>query len=704
MATERPGPGLDLRAAPWLVAAAVVLGALGVLLVALGMGGGGPQPAAPGLPDPGALTGWGIPVAKLTMDLAAVGAIGSLLLGVLVPTRGDALDPVAARAVRSTAGWAWVWAAAAAATLALTLSDFLGVPPGQVDYQSTLLGFIAEVSQGRALGVVVVLTVILAGAARSVRTPNGTALLLILAIAAALPPVLTGHSAGAANHDIATSSLIVHVVAVSLWVGGLFGLVLYARSSRTVLRAAVSRFSTVALWCFCAAAASGIVNVWVRIESVGQLFSTSYGRLVVGKVLALATLGVFGWWHRRATLPRLDREDAGAFRRFAVGEAVVMAATVALAVALARTPTPVGEERQATTTAAALIGYDVPPFSLGRVLSEWRVDSLVLTLAAIGLVCYLRGVGRLRAKGVRWPVGRTLSWTAGLCVAVFVLSSGVAAYAPAMFSVHMVQHMTLTMLVPILLAMGAPVTLALRALPARHQRSNTSSDGSAEAPDGRTEALADGAGATDDRGGVSTGRGLREWLLVLLHSRVVRVVTFPPIALGLYIVSLYAFYLSPMFEWAMRSHVGHLAMAAHFLLVGGLFFVTVIGLDPLPHKLPPLGRMVMLFASLPFHAFFGVIVMTSTTVIGAEWYSSLRLGWVDPLVDQNVGGGIAWGTAEIPSLLVLGVIFVQWMRSDAREARRFDRRVDAGTDTELPAYNAWLAQLAAREQRRTKPN
>ncbi|MEQ7007851.1 cytochrome c oxidase assembly protein [Actinopolymorpha sp. B17G11] len=699
MATERRSPGLDPRAAPWLVAAAVVLGALGVLLVALGVGGGGPRPAAPGLPDPGALTGWGIPVAKLTMDLAAVGAVGSLLLGVLAPSRGDDLDPVAARAVRSAAGWAWVWAVAAAGTLALTLSDFLGVPPGQVDYQGTLLGFIAEVSQGRALGVVVVLTVVLAGAARSVRTPNGAALLLILAIAAALPPVLTGHSAGAANHDIATSSLIVHVVAITLWVGGLLGLVVYARSSRAVLRTAVPRFSTVALWCFCAAAASGVVNAWVRIESVEQLVSTSYGRLVLGKVVALVALGAFGWWHRRAILPRLEREDSGAFRRFAAGEVAVMVATVALAVALARTPTPVGEERQAATTAGALIGYDVAPFSLSRVFSEWRIDSLVLTLAAIGLVCYLRGVRRLRAKDIRWPVGRTIAWVSGIAVAVVVLCGGIATYAPVMFSVHMVQHMTLTMLVPILLVMGAPVTLALRALPAHH-RSIAKADGGTEGPSG-------GAGeeeAAIHRAGTATDRGLREWLLVVLHSRVVRVVTFPPVALGLYIVSLYAFYLSPMFVWAMRSHSGHLAMAAHFLLVGGLFFATVIGLDPLPHKLPPLGRMVMLFASLPFHAFFGVIVMTSTTLIGAAWYSSLRLGWVDPLVDQNVGGGIAWGAAELPSLLVLGVIFAQWMRSDTREARRFDRRVDAGTDIELPAYNAWLAQLAAREQRRTKPH
>ncbi|HEY8454962.1 MAG TPA: bifunctional copper resistance protein CopD/cytochrome c oxidase assembly protein [Actinopolymorphaceae bacterium] len=660
----------------------VAAGAVAVLLVALVIGGN-PAPIPAGLPDPGPVTAWGLPIAKLVLDLAAVAVVGSLVFAVIAPSRGTTLHPSGERAVKAARTGAWVWAAAAAVSLGLTLSDFLGVPPTQVDYQGMLASFIADTVQGRALAVVVVLAVILAATAHNVRTPNATALLLILGIAATLPPALAGHSSSAANHDIATSSLIVHVVAVSIWIGGLGALLVFSRRHDAVLRSAVPKFSTAALWCFVAVAISGVANAWTRLTSLEQLITTAYGRLVIGKVIALVLLGGFGWWHRRATLPGIQRGTPGAFRRFGFVEAGIMVATVALAVALSRTAPPAGEELRPKSTAEAIIGYAVPPISPGNLVTLVRVDVLVVVLAGMAIVGYLRGVWRLRTRGIGWPVGRTISWIAGVAVTVIVLCSGIATYAPALFSVHMVQHMVLGMLAPILLAMAAPVTLALRALPARPRAASGS-----------------GADPETDWG----DRGLREWLLAVLHSRPVRVLTFPPVALGVYVVSLYAFYFSPTFVWAMQSHLGHLAMVVHFLAAGALYFVVVMGLDPLPRKLPAVGRLLLLFASLPFHAFFGVIVMTSTTLIGAEWYSALRLGWVDPLADQNVGGGIAWATAEIPTLLVLGVIFIQWLRSDAREARRFDRRVEAGTDEELSAYNAWLAQLAARDRRQQHPH
>ncbi|WP_020575724.1 cytochrome c oxidase assembly protein [Actinopolymorpha alba] len=667
----------------WLVPVGIVAGAIGMLVVALVVGGGRPRPAPDGLPDPGMLTGWGLPAAKLAMDLSAVGTVGSLLFGVLAPSRGGTLDTAAARAVRGASGWAWAWAVSTVLTLVFTLSDFLGAPVTRLDYQNTLAGFISQVSQGRALAVVILLTVILAATARNVGTLNGAALLVVLALAAALPPALTGHSAQAADHDLATSSLLVHIVAVTVWVGGLAALAVYGRLSKPAMRGAARRFSTVALWCFVAAAASGLVNAWVGLAGIDNLVTTRYGWLVIGKVVAVGVLGWFGWRQRQVLLPKLERGEAGAFRRFALCEAAVMAATVGLAVALARTPTPSPEEVTRTSTAEALIGYAVPPVSGMRLLTSWRLDLLVVLVAVVAVVMYVRGVLKLRARGVHWPVGRTIAWVGGVGVAVVVLCGGIGTYAPAMFSAHMVQHMTLTMLSPILLAMAAPVTLALRALPAARR---TTSRGGAE----------NASPEDDDRG----DRGLREWILVVLHSRVVKLVTHPVVALAFYIVSLYAFYFSPLFVAAMRSHSAHLLMSVHFLAVGALYFWPIIGLDPMPRLLPPLGRMLMLFASLPFHAFFGVIVMTSTTVIGAEWYATLKLPWLDPLNDQNLGGGIAWATAEIPALVVLGVVFAQWVRADTREARRLDRRADAGQDDQLAEYNAMLAKLAAKDRRR----
>ncbi|MGW5359652.1 cytochrome c oxidase assembly protein [Actinopolymorpha pittospori] len=676
MVTESQQSGMRSRGLPswWIAIGGCLLAAVAVLVIALLVGGGRPKPAPPGLPDPGMLTGWGLPVAKLAMDVAGVGVVGSLLFSVLSPAKGGALQPAAERAVRGAAAFAWVWAVAAALTLVFTLSDFLGVPAMRLDYQENLAGFIAEVSQGRSLALVLLLTVILAAAARGVRTLNGAALLLVLGVTATLPPALTGHSASAADHDVATSSLLVHVVVVTLWIGGLLALAVYGRRATTkVLAGSARRFSTLALWCYAAAAFSGLVNAWIRLGGIAPLVSSSYGWLVLGKLVAILVLGWLGWWHRKRTLPALDKGTPGVFRRFAAVEAAVMLATVGLAVALSRTPTPVPDEVKTTSTAEALIGYPVPPFSGSALLSSWRLDTLVVLFAVTGVYLYLRGVFRLRSKGVHWPVGRTFAWLGGVAVVVFVLCSGVATYAPAMFSVHMVQHMSLSMLAPILLAMGAPVTLALRALPAVRR---------------------EGSGGPGERAG---DRGAREWILVLLHSRIVRVLTHPVVALAIYVVNLYAFYFSPLLGAAMRNHTGHLLMSVHFLLVGSLYFWPIIGLDPMPRLLPPLGRMLMLFASMPFHAFFGVIVMTSTTVIGGDWFSALRLPWIDPLADQNVGGGIAWATAEIPVLIVLGVVFAQWVRADHREARRIDRRADAGKDDQLASYNAMLARLAAHD-------
>lgn len=647
-----------------MVVAAVVLGALLVLVLALIIGDGRPKAAPVGVPDPGPLTGWGLPISRLAMDLCAIGALGSLLYAVvLAPSRKEELEGTAARATRVAANFAWGWLAATVVLLLLTVSDFMAAPIGSAGFTTAITSVIVETSQGRGLGLVAILVLIVASSARGIKTLNGAGLLLVLALAALLPPALTGHSADAANHDIATSSLLVHIVAATVWVGGLLAVIVFARKASDVLQTAAKRFSALALWCFIATGASGVVNAWVRLDAIPQLWESRYGWLVVGKSLALIGLGAFGFWHRRRTLVALEASKAGAFRRLALVEVAVMAGAVALAVALARTPTPVPEERSLSwSPGEAIIGRDLPPVTFDRLLTLWRLDIVVLALAATALVLYFMGVVRLVRRGDKWPVGRSVALVCAVLLGTVVLTGGVATYAPALFSAHMVQHMTLTMLVPILLAMSAPITLALRALPAR---------------------------------GRSGGRGPREWILLLLHSRIARVLTHPVVALSLYILTLYGFYFSPLFETAMRSHAAHLVMHAHFLLVGSLYFWPIIGLDPMPRRLPPMGRMLMLFASIPFHAFFGVIVMSSSTLIGGSWYRALALPWADPIADQNLGGGIAWAAAEIPTLIVLGVVFVQWLRSDERAAARADKHGAA----DLAAYNARLAALAEHDRR-----
>ncbi|WP_197083430.1 cytochrome c oxidase assembly protein, partial [Mycobacterium nebraskense] len=192
--------------------------------------------------------------------------------------------------------------------------------------------------------------------------------------------------------------------------------------------------------------------------------------------------------------------------------------------------------------------------------------------------------------------------------------------------------------------------------------------------------------------------GMREWLLAALHSRLSRFLTNPVVATVLFVAGFYGLYLSSLFDTAVGSHAGHLAMNVHFLLSGYLFYWIVIGVDPTPRPIPPLAKVGVVFASLPLHAFFGVVLMGTRKVLGADYYRSLGLSWhTDLLSDQRLGGGIAWAAGELPLVIVMLALLVQWARSDNRTARRLDRAAERDDDADLVAYNAMLAELARRD-------
>jgi putative copper resistance protein D len=181
-----------------------------------------------------------------------------------------------------------------------------------------------------------------------------------------------------------------------------------------------------------------------------------------------------------------------------------------------------------------------------------------------------------------------------------------------------------------------------------------------------------------------------------MHSRFTATLANPLVALAVFVVSLYGLYFTSLFGLLIRYHWGHLLMNVHFLLTGYLLYWAIIGIDPGPRRLPHLGRLGMLFAVMPFHAFFGVAVMSMDTMIGSQFYPYLGLGWMHSLMsDQKTGGGLAWISGEIPVLLVVGALLSQWAGSDRRIAERSERH-DAASYTdgdELAAYNAMLAQL-----------
>ena len=296
----------------------------------------------------------------------------------------------------------------------------------------------------------------------------------------------------------------------------------------------------------------------------------------------------------------------------------------------------------------------LPEFTLGRVFTETSLEPVpfVLTVWIAGL--YLVGVAVLRRRGDRWPLGRTVAFVpVGMGLFWFATSSGLAAYDTTLLSVHMVQHMVLSMLVPLALALGAPITLALRTLPVRPRR----------------------------------------WLLACLHSRVARVLSFPPLTFALYVVSPWALYFTGWYDASLSSQYVHEMMHLHLVLVGSLFFWPLVGVDPVPGRVGYPFRVLLVVLTLPFHAFLGVTIMGQEALIGGDWYPSLHDGpmgsWLpDPLDDQHLAGGILWGSGDLIGLAFFAVLFAPWVRSSRREAEREDRRLDL---------------LEARERRRGDP-
>ncbi len=660
---------------PKLATLAVPL-AIVAALVSLALTGSPTQPQ-PGLPDAGSLVRHALPVARTLMDLAAALTVGLLALAafVLPPaslTVKDELVGHRARAVRFAAVSSGVWLVVGSLTLVLTYADVAGVSPTSPGFASQLGYFLRTFDLGRAMVASLVLAALVSIGAMLATRMNTVGWLALLSVLALLPLALAGHAAGSDNHQAAVDSLAAHLVGVALWVGALAGLVLLSPWVKGGLAVSARRYSTLAGWCFGIVAVSGVVNAWLRLGSVSGL-ATSYGVLVMLKASALAALGVAGWWHRRSLLPALDdtARRRGAFLRLATAELLLMGATIGVAVALSRSAPPVPQTARPGEGVRAILGFDLPPpMTAGSLATTWYVEPAWLALAVLGAIWYVVATRQLARRRDGWPWARTLSWLAGSGLLVWVTSGGPAVYGQVQFSAHMLQHMTLMMLVPLLLVLGAPVTLALRTLTPRH-------DGS---------------------------RGPREWLMLIIHSRYVRVLAQPVVAATIFVGSLFVFYYTQLFGLALSTHTGHMLMTLHFVAAGYLFCWVLIGPDPGPPRPGYPLRLLVLLVTISAHAFFAVAIMASSTVLAQDWFASIGLTNTQALLDdQQAGGGIAWAIAEVPTLLLVLAVAYLWSRSEDRAAQRSDRQADRDGDAELNAYNAYLARLSAHDKQRSGP-
>ncbi|QDG89972.1 cytochrome c oxidase assembly protein [Pseudarthrobacter sp. NIBRBAC000502770] len=698
-----PGKGAAVRDAgtrgvpvAWQVAglAALFLG----LAAALIFSG---ESAARSVADPGALVRWGLPISKAIHNVSLATVVGGLIFAVgILPKNlngrgrdrekagsGAPEHPAFTRVLAVAAVAGAVWTLSAIAVLVLTYADVAGQGlSGDPAFTQALVYFMTDIDTGRAWLAVTIIAAIVTTALFGVRSLGGLALTLILALIGLVPTALIGHSSSSSDHEGAINSLGLHLLGVSTWVGGIIILALLsgiltgpkAGAASDITEPTLKRFSTLAGFAFVLVFASGIINAAIRVTSWHDLFGSAYGQLILAKTAGAVVLGGIGFMHRQWVIPQLGRKGATMSSRrvlwqLILAELLVMGATSGIAVALGRSAPPQPTELAPNASPAFILsGYELPPeLTSERWLTEWRLDWIWVGVALFGLVAYFLGVARIRRRGDSWQWFRSVNWVIGLVVLTYITSGPPSVYGRILFSAHMVDHMALTMVAPIFLVLGAPVTLALRALPAR-------GDGS---------------------------RGAREWLLVFVHSKFSQLVTHPLFAAANFAGSIILFYYSDLFGFAMRDHVGHELMNLHFLLTGYIFVLSMIGTDPLPRRAPYPMRLLLLLATMGFHAFFGVSIMGGTGLMAADYFGNLGRAWgPSALADQQAGGAVAWGIGEVPTLLVAIGVAIMWSRSDQRETKRVDRAADRNNDADLTAYNDMFAKLAERDAKLAERN
>lgn len=310
------------------------------------------------------VTGWGLPVSKLAMDLSSIGVIGLLLTCLLLPSHDRELGAMARNCLRTATWLSLVGSASTAVLLIFTWSDVSAAPVTALPFGKLFTDTVAEFPDAAVFITSILLALVIAAGAAVTRTRRGALILLLLGVYS----LVTMAKEGNASHSgTITWSMVVHVSALSLWVGGLAVLVTHVRRDPELLAVAVPRFSTLAGICYFAVAASGIVGGAEMLDyTLSNLWETRYGVLVMIKVGALIALGICGWWHRRRTLPRIRVGQGSrarrAFIRLAAAEVLIMVVAAALGVALSRTSSPdmIGEDTGRDSGMSSVHGHVQP--------------------------------------------------------------------------------------------------------------------------------------------------------------------------------------------------------------------------------------------------------------------------------------------------------------------------------------------------------
>lgn len=646
---------------PVLLGAALLLGAAVVVGVVVYLDDSTYRTA--GTPFPGTVAALGYALLRLVAAVGGSFSIGALCYALFctMPAAHGRVDVDGYAGVRVAERASIVWALACLALVPVSAADTAGVSVIDVVRRGALGDLIAAGERPKAWIVASAFALLVAVLLRLTMSWNGLSGLAALGAVAVVAPACVGNAGEGPDHDYGTGAVILFTVALSLLAGLTWCLVEHLRRSdrdadgAARFAAALRRYRIILTSAVVVMVPTGVVLALILAPP--STFGGSYGLLGACAAALLVGHGALVWWlWRRAA-------DSRALSSVLVAAVVAEVLWLAISVAMAVQPAP-AFARRAFTAQQVYLGFDLPdPPSVLRMLTLWRFDIVLGTASILLASLYVLGAVRLGRRGDAWSRWRTLSWVVGCVGLLFVTSSGISTYGYAMFSVHMTIHMALNMFIPVLLVLGAPVTMLLRAV---------------------------------EPAGKGHLPGPREWVLSLMHSRFTVLLSNAMIALAVFVVSLYGLYFTPLFGYLIRFHWGHLMMNIHFMLTGYLFYWAIIGIDPGPRRLPHLGRLGLLFAVMPFHAFFGLAVMMSDNVIGKQFYPQLGLGWLISLTDdQHLGGALAWVSGEVPVLLVVGALLSQWAKQDRRTEVRTERHQKSfPEDDELVAYNAMLADLA----------
>lgn len=525
---------------------------------------------------------WMLPVSRGAFDVAVFATIGSLLTARwLLP--GNGLRSTGLRVLRLAGRWSLVLTVAALCHAIVTTAQLVGVGARDVLTSPALYPVLWRVPQLRSLLVLAVVALVVHLFCARAGEPRVAGPLLVAVCLSLVPFLANGHASSARNHFAASQSLVVHVLAASLWVGGLMVIIVHLRSDRTALRAALPRFSALALGCYVALGVSGVIGALVRLDLSWAALPTTYGALVVAKTAALLVLGLLGMAHRSWTLPGVAAGRPLAFVRFAFAELALMATATVLAVLLARTPPPVdglGRPVPLHTGSGTILDRGIEPLAPQTVLTAFRPDVLVLTVLAGLLVAHLVTVAHVLRTGGTWRGGRSALFVAGVLLAGWCLCGGLGVYAGVLFSNEVSRLLVMGLVVPALLISGSP------------RRS---------------------------------GPG---WTMGPFAD--------PVNGLVLFVGVLGAALMTPLMELSLRSPAAHIALPVAVTAAGFVFLTPLLDADRrarLQRSAREEALLVTVLGGLLL--VYAVLLATSGTLFAAEWYGGLRLSWSDPVTDQQ---------------------------------------------------------------------